>query len=567
MEGAALHHDATAHIFGAGQLDDLEEGVFDHGIGKTCRNIRHRGALFLGLLHIGIHEHGAAGAQIHRMGCIEGFRGKIRGSIAQRCSKILDKRTAAGGTGLVEDHIVHHTIMEADVLHVLTADVQHAVHGRVKEAGSGGVGHCLHLTLIQREGRFQQTLAVAGGAGTHDLRRGRQLLPQRRHSRYGRLDGTAVIAGVVGKKQLSVLTDEGQLGGGGTGIDAQEAVAHIVTEPPLSQHRLLVAMIKVTVLLAAAEQGFQTLDLKIHRHTLLQPFQQVVHSGSFPRLRFQRSAQRRKQVGILRIYNMLLIQLQRTDEGLLQFRQKVQRTAQKSHAAPDRLAAGKAGNGLVHHRLKDGGRQIRPGRTLVDEGLDVRLGKYAAAGGNGIDLPIVGRLLVQTGGIRLQQRRHLVNKRTGTAGTHTVHPLFDPVGKIDDLGVLTAQLDGHIRLRRRVTHRRTGGHHLLHKGDVQRLTHADSARAGDLHLQPARPQFFSRLPQQRRQRLLGMGMVATILAKDHLPRLIQQYQFNRGGSNVHACSVSFHGISLALSQHHGRFSHMLQVYAVFLNSL
>ena len=67
----------------------------------------------------------------------------------------------------------------------------------------------------------------------------------------------------------------------------------------------------------------------------------------------------------------------------------MQRPAQKGHAAPNGLAAGKAGDGLVHHRLKDGGGQIGGGSALVDEGLNVGFGKHAAPGGDGIDLLVL----------------------------------------------------------------------------------------------------------------------------------------------------------------------------------
>ena len=89
IEGAALHHDVLAQLAGVGQLDDLEQGVFDDGVGKAGRDIRYRRALLLGLLHVGVHEHGAAGAQIHRMLREQGLVSKLRRRKAQRIGKIL----------------------------------------------------------------------------------------------------------------------------------------------------------------------------------------------------------------------------------------------------------------------------------------------------------------------------------------------------------------------------------------------------------------------------------------------------------------------------------------------
>ena len=159
----------------------------------------------------------------------------------------------------------------------------------------------------------------------------------------------------------------------------------------------------------------------------------------------------------------------------------MERPAQKGHTAANRLAAGQAGDGLIHHRLKDGGGQIRFGSPLVDEGLYIGLGEYAATGGDGVDLFIVGGLLVEAGGIGLQKCRHLVDKGAGAAGANAIHPLLQSAGEVDDLGILAAQLNGHVGLRR---HGGQGGghrHHLLYEGDSQRLAQVDGAGAGDLH--------------------------------------------------------------------------------------
>ena len=91
IEGAALHHDVAAQLMGVGQLDDLEQGVLDDGVGKSGGDIRHRRALLLGLLHVGVHEHGAAGAQIHRMPGEQGLVGELRRREAQGIGKVFQK--------------------------------------------------------------------------------------------------------------------------------------------------------------------------------------------------------------------------------------------------------------------------------------------------------------------------------------------------------------------------------------------------------------------------------------------------------------------------------------------
>ena len=97
----------------------------------------------------------------------------------------------------------------------------------------------------------------------------------------------------------------------------------------------------------------------------------------------------------------------------------------------------------------------------------------------------------------MQQGRHLVNKGTGAAGTHAVHAFLQSAGKVDDLGILTAQLDGHIRLGVAALQRRGDGHHLLHERNVQRPTQIDGAGAGNRGPQGAvtqrRPGFLQQL--------------------------------------------------------------------------
>ena len=208
----------------------------------------------------------------------------------------------------------------------------------------------------------------------------------------------------------------------------------------------------------------------------------------------------------------------------------------------DGLAAGKTGDRLVHHRLKDRGSQIRSGGALVDQRLDIGLGEHTAACGDGVQLLIVRRRVVEALRVRLQQGGHLVDKRAGATGAHAVHPFLQAAGKIDDLGVLAAQLNGHIRLRIALFQRRGHGHHLLHKGDVQRAAQIDGAGAGDGAAQRTLAQRGARLAQQIGQRLLGMGMVAAVIAVKHIILFIQHHQLDCGGADIDTGTISVHGV-------------------------
>ena len=118
-------------------------------------------------------------------------------------------------------------------------------------------------------------------------------------------------------------------------------------------------------------------------------------------LRAQGGTRGGKEVGVFRFNGGFLRQLQGPDEGLFQFRQEMQGAAQKGHLAPDGFAAGQARNGLVHHGLENGGCQVSAAGALVDQGLNVGFGKDAAAGGDGVNLLIIGRLGVEPGSVSL----------------------------------------------------------------------------------------------------------------------------------------------------------------------
>ena len=95
MEGAALHHHMLAQRLGAGELDDLEQRVFDHRAGQTRGDVLHGRALLLRLLDVGVHKHGAARAQIDGLGREERLCGKALRRIAHGHGEILQERSAA----------------------------------------------------------------------------------------------------------------------------------------------------------------------------------------------------------------------------------------------------------------------------------------------------------------------------------------------------------------------------------------------------------------------------------------------------------------------------------------
>ena len=63
---------------------------------------------------------------------------------------------------------------------------------------------------------------------------------------------------------------------------------------------------------------------------------------------------------------------------------KGERAAEVDDAALDRPPLRQTSDGLVDHGHEDGARHVRARRALIEQGLHVRLGKYAAARGDGV---------------------------------------------------------------------------------------------------------------------------------------------------------------------------------------
>ena len=88
-------------------------------------------------------------------------------------------------------------------------------------------------------------------------------------------------------------------------------------------------------------------------------------------------------------------------------------------------------------------------------------------------------IIVQARRVRLEQGSHLVDKGSRASRAYSIHALVDAAGEVDDLGVLAAQLDGHIGLGRVVLKRGGHGHHLLDEGNLQMMGERQSAGTGD----------------------------------------------------------------------------------------
>ena len=274
IEGAALDDDVFSQVPGIGQLDDLEKGVFDDRIGQAGGDVRDRSPLLLGLLDLRIHEDRAAGAQVNRVLCEEGFFGEVFDRIIQGLGEGLDEGAAAGGAGLVQLDRVDGAVLDLDALHVLAADIEDAVNLGVEESSRIVVGDGLDFSVVQLEGGFQEGLPVAGGAGVDNVRIGRELFLDLLHGPDGGQKGRALIIIVERIYEFAVFVHEGQLGRGGSGINPKEEIPAGFFEFPGLYMGPGVALGEGVVLGLVLEEGLHAgylkLDLEVAGQALLE---------------------------------------------------------------------------------------------------------------------------------------------------------------------------------------------------------------------------------------------------------------------------------------------------------
>ena len=148
--------------------------------------------------------------------------------------------------------------------------------------------------------------------------------------------------------------------------------------------------------------------------------------------------------------------------------------------------------------------------------------------------------LVETGRVRVQQGRHLVDERAGAACARTVHPLFRSRLEVGDFRVLAAELDDDIRLRDLLVDRAGFGDDLLDEGHVQVVGEGQAAGTGDCQanrLVAAAKPFELLVDVFKQSGDCGphVGMMATVIGEQHAVErviLIQYDRFDCGRSDV-----------------------------------
>ena len=215
----------------------------------------------------------------------------------------------------------------------------------------------------------------------------------------------------------------------------------------------------------------------------------------------------------------------------------MKRPSQKRHISADWFAAGKTRNSLVYNRLKNRSGKVFAAGAFVNKRLNVSFCKNTATGGNRINCFVTGCKLVKTWRVGFEQSCHLVNKSSSTAGTSSVHALFNTAGKICNFCVFSAKLDHNVCLRNEFFYSSCGCNYFLNKRNIKPLRNRKTARTCNFYrnsivLTQLFFNFFQSLCNNRDNCIANVCTMALIIAVNHFIVLIKTNDFYSCRANI-----------------------------------
>lgn len=533
IEGAALNDDFCTQLGGIAETDDLVKGVLDDGIGKACRDICHGNPVFLGLADTGIHEDRAAGAEIGRMFGRKGDAGEFPDVHAQGMGKGIEEGAAAGGAGFVQQDIIHGTVLDAAAFHVLSADVQNGGYIGKEMTGASVVGHGFHFAYIAGEGTLDEIFPVAGDTGAADNGFFGETAVQIGKNLLGSGKRSALIAVIKFIQDFSVLIQEHCLDGGGAGIDAEPDRTLCLGNVASRRMETAVPFLKFLIFLRGSKERVQAGDVfLIAVAGLFHPFEPAVQIEGPVMAGGNGRPHGDIEFPVIGDNHIFIGDVQSLLETLAQNRLEGQRTAEEAYLPADRTAAGQAGNGLVHHRLEYGKSNILMGGIFIEQRLDIRLGKNAAPGGDGMNLFGPGSKLSHTGSIRGKQGSHAVDESTGSAGAGAVHALVHAVAEVRDLFILPAQLNDDIGFGMECLYGFCLGKNLLAEREPHQLGQSHAAASGNGCGDPAAGELRLQLLEKRHRCSFDIGHVPFVSPEEKLHVRRKRSHLYCGGSYI-----------------------------------
>ena len=368
---------------------------------------------------------------------------------------------------------------------------------------------------------------------------------------------------VVSIQKAALFVDEGHLGGGGAGVDAQPGGAGVSGGVHLGGPGGVVPGQEFVILLLGVEEGGHDVHQGGVVHRVLQVLEEVIEVPGLVVGGAQGGADGGEAVSVFREDGVVPIQLECVYKALPQAHEEVEGAAQEDDLALELPALGQAGHGLVHHGLEDGGGHVLLVGALVEQGLDIGLGKDAAAGGNGVELLMLEGEPVQLVDGHVHEGGHLVDEGAGAAGAGAVHALLQSAAEEDDLGVLAAQLNDGVGFGYVAVHGGGGGVDLLDEVDASRLGHPQTGRAGDGQADRFAREHVRDLMQGLAGPLPGLGIVPLVGAEQKLVVFIQHHDLDSGGADVNTNSKTHRCTSLVCHGHNFVLSIVLQIDRIY----
>ena len=363
--------------------------------------------------------------------------------------------------------------------HVLSADVQNKIDVWLEVVCCLIVSNRFDFSEIGFQSAFDQMFTVSGRAcfGNRDVFR--KMLVHFRQNINRLLKRITVIVAVPSVKNFLVFAHQNDFGRCRTGIDSQISLAAICFKRTKVNFGFGMAIAKFFQLFFVVKERIERFCRLKRRTDMGKRVKQVCDGRRFFFACVKCSALGHEELRIFRKDDVFFFKMQRLDESLAQFAHEVKRTAQKSNVALNLMAGCKTCDRLVDDSLKNRGSEVFLTRAIVDQRLNVSLGKNAAARGNRINVRISFCQFVQTVGIGFQQTCHLINEGPGSAGTRSVHFLFKRCAEKRDFGIFAAKFNGNVGLRTNDFDRFGAGDNFLDEFEVQDVGQAHAARAGN----------------------------------------------------------------------------------------
>jgi len=279
-------------------------------------------------------------------------------------------------------------------------------------------------------------------------------------------DRLAVVGAVKAVQQPTVRADQAELCRGAAAVDAEIGVAGIGFGTGRRHRGFGVARAEPIVFRLAGKKRPKGFCRRLFLQRTGQPRDQLRIGHRL--LRFfgiNRRAESNREAAVFREPGVCLIEPERLSKSAAQSPAVIERTAQKHHVSFYSAPLRKPCDRLVDDCLVNARGNILLARSLIEQRLQIGFCKHAAARRDGIDPLATQAQFIKLAGRHAQKRRHLVDKRTGSARAAAVHAFVHAAAEEDNLRILAAKLNHHIGIWRKPTDRFSGGEHFLHKRD------------------------------------------------------------------------------------------------------